>query len=142
MISGRKEQTKGHKTLDDNGKDFVGEFKARLWYGKFKFNFTQQWMCTKSIKIPVITQHVAHCLVTQLLQNTDNFMFRGFAQNAYNRFFRENSRRVRLCSRLADSGNELCRKSRRCLDIVAQETIILNVNGNSSLHLNLIHHPM
>ena len=39
-------------------------------------------------------------------------MFRGFAQNAYSRFFRENSRRARLCSRLADSGNELRRKLR------------------------------
>ena len=39
-------------------------------------------------------------------------MFRVFSQNAYSLFFRENSRRSRLCSRLADSGNELRRKSR------------------------------
>ena len=54
--------------------------------------------------------HVARdSLMTQLLQkNTDNFVFRGFAQNAYSRFFRENSRLARLRSRLADSGNELC----------------------------------
>ena len=78
-------------------------------------------------------------------KNTDNFMFRGLAQNAYRIFFREKIRRARLCSRLADSGNEVARSLRTFpAHFYARNDKFECYWGtaDSSLYLNLMRTPI
>ena len=100
-------------------------------------------MYIKSIQISVITLHVTHCQVTQLLEKI--LIILCFADSHKTHIIDSSAKKVSGCVFALDLlilGTN-CAKNRECsLDIVAQETIIWNVTGNSSLYLNLMRTPI